>query len=150
MCWGTPLLICLFMVENFIGFCNYKVGKVWPHCLHTVWQQPVSGRVMILHKTFQWQFTPLTWVLGTCRGASGICWVRVPVPASPVMSPAMLEFPPNGRDWGLLAQLLLFAGFSYLTCVVLAPRRCEQEDVAIGISWGTSGRGGKVTREKNR
>lgn len=40
MCWETPLLICLFMVENFIGFCNYKVGKMRPVFAHSV-EQPV-------------------------------------------------------------------------------------------------------------
>lgn len=33
---GNPPLLCLFMVENLIDLCNYKVGKMWPTFAHNV------------------------------------------------------------------------------------------------------------------
>lgn len=41
---GNPLLLCLFMVENVIDLCNYKVGKMWPMFAYNVIAAYKSGR----------------------------------------------------------------------------------------------------------
>lgn len=125
-CWGTPLLICLFMVENFIDFCNYKVGKMWPVFAHNSATACKSGRgrEMILHKinpfSHSWLLFPESWTLALTEVLLEFAeW-------EPLLLPALFEFPPRGR--GLLEGCshptglgLVPAGSVAVVCRFLSP-----------------------------
>lgn len=142
-CWGTPLLICLFMVENLIDFCNYKVGKMWPVFAHNSATASKSGRgrEMILHKINPFSHSSLllpgSWTLALAEVLlefaereplllPALQWAQRYLDSLPKEGDCWKGAPaPQGWGWCLLAQVLLFAGSSHLTWVVLAPERGE-------------------------